>query len=188
MKKHIKFYFLALFSCLVSLLQAQVPQAGKLYYIYCDNDTQQYFHVNNSSLAVANTVDEGNPAYIFRCVANGDYLQFYNMGSGKYLAHKGLSNSGYNFTVSTEGAFVEGNVTLYSVSADRYFVMNNNGSFDQATETYNKTTTDYSTDYKFVEHDPRPQAGKYITSTATTTQSSISTTTTAHSAYPISAI
>lgn len=160
MKKHIKFYFLALFSCLVSLLQAQVPQAGRLYYIYCDNDTQQYFHVNNSSLAVANTADKGNPAYIFRCVANGDYLQFYNMGSGKYLAHKGLSNSGYNFTVSTEGAFVEGNVTLYSVSADRYFVMNNNGSFDQATETYNKTTTDYSTDYKFVEHDPRPQAGK----------------------------
>lgn len=160
MKKHIKFYFLALFSCLVSLLQAQVPQAGRLYYIYCDNDTQQYFHVNNGSLAVANTAEEGNPAYIFRCVANGDYLQFYNMGSGKYLAHKGLNNNGYNFTVSTEGAFVDGNVTLYSVNADRYFVMKNDGSFDQATGTYNKSNTNFSTDYKFVEHDPRPQAGK----------------------------
>lgn len=105
--------------CLCTYATAQIPEAGKLYYIYCDNDTQQYFHVNNSSLAVASEAEEGNPAYIFRCVANGDYLQFYNMGSGKFLAHKELSNSGYNFTVGTENAFVEGNVTLYSVNADR---------------------------------------------------------------------
>lgn len=160
MKRNLKFYISVLMLCLCTYATAQIPEAGKLYYIYCDNDTQQYFHVNNSSLAVASEAEEGNPAYIFRCVASGDYLQFYNMGSGKYLAHKGLSNSGYNFTVSTEKAFVEGNVTLYSVGADRYFVMKNDGNFDQATGTYNKTTTDYSTDYKFVEHDPRPQAGK----------------------------
>lgn len=146
--------------CLCTYATAQIPEAGKLYYIYCDNDMQQYFHVNNGSLAVTGEAEEGNPAYIFRCIANGDYLQFYNMGSGKYLAHKGVQNNGYNFTVSTENAFVDGNVTLYSVGADRYFVMKNDGNFDQATGTYNKTTTDYSTDYKFVEHDPRPQDGK----------------------------
>ena len=34
---------------------ALVPENGKTYYIYCDNDTPQYFYVNgNNSLAIAN--------------------------------------------------------------------------------------------------------------------------------------
>lgn len=142
---------------------AQLPEAGKLYYIYCDNDSPQYFYVNSSNnLAVASTNVPKSNDYLWLCstTTSGDvtYYQFKNL-KGKYLAHKGVSTTAYNFQLNKTNPNVTGNVNLFSVSAGKYFVMKYDGSFDQADGLYNKVSSDYSTDYKFVEYE-FPKAGE----------------------------
>lgn len=142
---------------------AQLPEAGKLYYIYCDNDSPQYFYVNSSNnLAVASTNVPKSNDYLWLCstTTSNDvtYYQFKNL-KGKYLAHKGVSTTAYNFQLNKKNPNVTGNVNLFSVAAGKYFVMKYDGSFDQADKTYNKVSSDYSTDYKFVEYE-FPKAGE----------------------------
>ena len=147
---------------------ALVPENGKTYYIYCDNDTPQYFYVNgNNRLAIANKPVSMSKAYLWQCTTTTDdngntYYQFRNQ-NGKYLAHKGVSNTAYNFQVNREKngttSFNANCVNLYSVDAGKYFVMKNDNSFDQADGLYNKTNSDFSTDYMFVEYE-FPKAGE----------------------------
>lgn len=124
---------------------------GASYYIYCDNDTRQYFYNNGGSLAVSEKRVHFSKKYLFTCAFDGQYYQFKNQ-AGKYLGHKGLSDAAYNFELREYIVDGEKRMALYSVTAGKYFVMKNDGNFDQADDTYNAKTTNFSTSYKFEEY------------------------------------
>ncbi len=130
-----------------------MPVPGAEYYIYSDTYyggeyVNRYLYNNNGTLTLS-TTNGGTDAYKWTAASDGTYYTFVNK-AGKYLAHKGVSDSPYNFTVSTDNVSHEG-VTLYSVNAARYFVVKNDGSkFDQSTITYNQASGDWCTDFVFV--------------------------------------
>lgn len=124
---------------------------GASYYIYCDNDTRQYFHNDSGSLGVAEKRVHFSKSYLFTCTFDGQYYQFKNQ-TGKYLGHKGLSETAYNFELREYTVGEETRIALWSVAANKYFVMKNDGTPDQADGTYNAETTDFSTSYKFEEY------------------------------------
>ncbi len=132
---------------------AHFPQAGKTYYIYCDNDTEQFFYNNNGTLAVSNGMSGDLTRYQFACAFDGTYYQFYNASSGKYFGFKAFSNNAYNFTLS-DGRPSGTAVHIYAGAASRYLVMKNTGAFDQAqTATFNKDNGDYSCNFVFIPAD-----------------------------------
>ena len=134
------------------------PENGKKYYIYADTYSggkyvNRYLYNDDGTLKMNAAVDETNNNYVWTCtVTNGKYT-FQNVGNpAKYLAHKGLADAAYNFTLGKANATHEG-TTIWSDGASRYFVTKNDGSaFDQATGTYNQTSGDWCTDYVFVEY------------------------------------
>ena len=134
------------------------PENGKQYYIYADTYqggayVNRYLYNNNGTLALSTTVDELSGNYLWTCtVANGKYT-FQNVGDNtKWLGHKALATSAYNFTLGKANANHEG-TTIWSDGASRYLVTKNDGSkFDQAQNTYNQTSGDWCTDYVFVEY------------------------------------
>ena len=127
-------------------------QDGRAYYIYCDNDEQQWFYNNEGSLAVSNSKVEGDNAYLWTCSYDGDYWTFSN-GAGGYFGFKEIADAPYNYTISTEQAIREGRVTMWGVNNERYLVIKDNGAFDQATAPiYDKEDTDFSSDFVFVEY------------------------------------
>ena len=132
---------------------ALVPQHGKTYYLYCDNDQAQWFYNNNGKLAVAANCNEGNPSFLWTCTRSGNDFYFEN-GAGGYMGYKAMSNGAYAFRVSdTDQVVREGCVTIYAQADSRYLVMNTNGAFDQASRAnYDKATTNYSSDFVFVEY------------------------------------
>lgn len=128
----------------------RIPVAGKYYYIANDNDTKLQASDESGTLTFAATADRVKSKYVWKAnvTAEGKFT-FQNLATGKYLKHKGLQDSPYNFEL--ENGFVPGQYSLYSEASSPYFVIKNDGTLDQASGTYNKTTTDYSTDYIFEE-------------------------------------
>ena len=129
-----------------------MPTPGVEYYIYSDTYhggefVNRYLYNNNGTLTLS-TDNAANDAYKWTAASDGTYYTFTNK-AGKYLGHKGMSDTPYNFTVAANASH-EG-VTLYSVGASRYFVVKNDGSkFDQSTITYDQTSGDWCTDFVFV--------------------------------------
>lgn len=122
------------------------PVPGHTYYIYCDNDTRQYFHNEGGTLKVSEKRTEWSSEYLFTCTFDGQYFQFKNM-KGKYLKHQGLQDAAYNFELAI---YLDG-VNL-KTPGGKYFVMNTDNSFSQADRgDYNPANTNYSTVYKFEE-------------------------------------
>ena len=129
------------------MLSDAFPKPGKTYYIYCDNDTRQYFYNDGGTLKVSEKRTEWSNEYLFTCSFDGQYFQFKNM-KGKYLKHHGLQDAAYNFELAT---YLDG-VNL-KTPGGKFFVMNTNGDFSQADRgDYDPATTDYSTVYKFEEY------------------------------------
>ena len=122
------------------------PTPGKTYYIYCANDTRQYFYNDGGTLKVSAERTEWSNEYLFTCSYDGKYFQFKNM-KGKYLKHQGLQDAPYNFELAT---YLDG-VNLKTPDGS-YFVMKADGGFDQSTSgTYDPKETNFSTVYKFEE-------------------------------------
>ena len=131
------------------------PIAGKKYYIYADTYyngayVNRYLYNNSGTLALNTTVGDAN--YMWLCSVDGENYTFQNVADPtKYLKHKGLQASPYNFKLGTGATSHEG-ITIYSVNDERYLVTKNDGSkFDQATGTYTQSSADWNTDYVFTE-------------------------------------
>ena len=124
------------------------PKPGKTYYIYCDNDTRQYFYNDGGTLKVSEKRTEWSNEYLFTCTFDGQYFQFKNM-KGKYLKHQGLQDAAHNFELAEYRDGV--NLKTPGLSSG-YFVMKNDNTFSQANRgDYDPATTDFSTVYKFEE-------------------------------------
>ena len=143
----------------IGITSTGTPENGKKYYIYADTYQNgkyvpRFFYNNNGTLALSTAADESSNNYVWTCAvdANSKYT-FQNVGDNtKYLAHKALADAAYNFTLGKTAANHAG-TTIWSDAAERYFVTKNDGStFDQATGTYNQASSDYCTDYVFVEY------------------------------------
>lgn len=134
------------------ITESPMPISGVEYYIYSDTYhggafVNRYLYNNNGTLTLS-TDNPASDAYKWTAASDGTYYTFTNK-AGKYLGHKGMSDTPYNFTVAANASH-EG-VTLYSVGASRYFVVKNDGSkFDQSTITYDQTSGDWCTDFVFV--------------------------------------
>lgn len=134
------------------IADSPMPIPGVEYYIYSDTYhggafVNRYLYNNNGTLTLS-TDNAASDAYKWTAASDGTYYTFTNK-AGKYLGHKGMSDTPYNFTVATNASHA--GVTLYSVGASRYFVVKNDGSkFDQSTITYNQTSGDWCTDFVFV--------------------------------------
>lgn len=131
------------------------PVDGEVYYIYSDTYqsgayVNRYLYADGSSLKLNTSLSLGS-AYQWTCKVTDDgKVQFQN-GAGKYLAHKGIQDTPYNFTLNKYNANHAIAATLYSDAASRYFVVKNDGtSFDQADRTYNQTTESHCTDFVFM--------------------------------------
>ena len=135
-----------------------LPEDGSTYYIYCDNDQPQYFYNNGGTLSVSNTCKEDNPNYLWHATLNGTTYVLQNEADKScYFGFKEMVSTPYSWTISQTNAFVQGNVTMvgdYGTRKGIYMVMKNDGKFDQANGTFNKTSSDYSTDYCFVKYTP----------------------------------
>ena len=137
------------------LANGMKPEAGKRYYIYADTYyngayVNRYLYNNSGTLALNTTVGDVN--YMWLCSVDGENYTFQNVADPtKYLKHKGLQASPYNFKLGTGATSHEG-ITIYSVNDGRYLVTKNDGSkFDQATGTYTQSSADWNTDYVFTE-------------------------------------
>lgn len=162
MRKIFTCMMLAFLGSILSLARAAdvLPEEGKTYFIKSDNvntnkeDEDYYLYDNNGKLALSAT--KGSKNYAWVCEKNGDYFQFKNYSTGKYLAHKTLSDTGFDFEINPDKKVNEGCLPLYSVKVDaqgRYLLVKNGGSgFDQSTnKLYNKSVDGYSSDYIFEE-------------------------------------
>lgn len=133
------------------------PEAGKKYYIYAptrptnDGDyVNRYLYNNSGTLSLNTAASDDN--YLWTCSVDGENYTFQNVGDPtKYLAHKAVAASPYNFTLGTGTTQYEG-ITIYSVNDSRFLVTKDDGTgFDQSTRAHNQSTEDYTTDYVFVE-------------------------------------
>ena len=131
------------------------PVAGKKYYIYADTYyngayVNRYLYNNSGTLALNTAVGDAN--YMWLCSVDGENYTFQNVADPtKYLKHKGIQASPYNFKLGTGNTSHEG-ITIYSVNDDRYLVTKNDGTeFNQATGTYTQSSADWNTDYVFTE-------------------------------------
>lgn len=147
------------------------PQEGKLYYLWNDNDSPLYFYnKGNGALGVAVAPTEGHPAFLWRigrveeevCQTIGYHTagdhyngySFQSVADDMYWSWKSLREEPYGFEILHDNAFVNGAFNLYGngyIAQEGRFValvIKNNGSLDQATyAAFNKTSTDYSSDY-----------------------------------------
>lgn len=132
-------------------IPTNIPVQGKTYYIYCDNDTRQYFYNDNGTLKVSNGITKNAELYKFTCTSfDGTYHQLQNVSSGKYFGFKAFSNEGYNLTIS-DGVPSGTAAHIYCNAASKYLVMKNDGSFDQADgSNYEKGSSNFSANYVFV--------------------------------------
>ena len=138
-----------------------LPENGKTYYIYCDNNTQQFFYNNGGALAVTNGITKDISLYTFTCtVTAGGKYQLKNVSNNKYFGFRGFSNSAYNLTI-TDGYPTGVATHIYCDAAGKYLVMKNDGRFDQA-DNANYTKDDnnaFSANYVFVD----VETGKLLT-------------------------
>lgn len=163
MRKFFTMMMLLLVGCIFSSVKAAdvLPEAGKTYYIKSDNvntskvDEDYYLYNDNGTLKLS--VAKGGDNYLWTCEKNGEYYRFKNK-TGKYLGHKNMSDTGFDFKIDPTKKVNEGCLPLYSVTVDaqggRYMLVNNGGSaFDQGSDVYDKNTTKFSSDYIFEEYD-----------------------------------
>lgn len=135
-----------------------IPENGKTYYIYSDtyNDgspVNRFLYADNSNLKM-NTSLQVDESYQWTCTVNDDGTMYFLNGDGKYLGYKTMSDESYAFTVANTNVYNENAVTLYANADSRYIVVANDGSkFDQAQGTFNPQTSQYCTDFVFVEAD-----------------------------------
>ena len=132
-------------------LAANYPVPGKTYYIYCDNNTSQYFYNDNGTLKVSNGITGNAELYKFTCTFDGTYYQFQNVSNGKYFGYKAFSDGAYNYLVE-DGVPAGGAVHLKANAAGAYLVMKNDGSFDNSSHA-NYTKDDgnaFAANYYFV--------------------------------------
>ncbi len=148
------------------------PVSGKMYYIYCHqkNGSDQWFYYNSSNqLSVSDSYVPKSNDYLFLCTittaSDGvtKQYQFKSLKGNYYLWHSGLG-SGNTFTLDTgttnSTADSQGNTSYYgpkSTNNDKYFVMKNDGTKDQATRQYYDNS--YSSNFQFVEYE-FPKAGE----------------------------
>ena len=132
-------------------LAANYPVPGKTYYIYCDNNTSQYFYNDNGTLKVSNGITGNAELYKFTCTFDGTYHQFQNVSNGKYFGYKAFSNGAYNYLVE-DGVPTGGAVHLKANDAGAYLVMKNDGSFDNSSHAnYTKDDNNaFAANYYFV--------------------------------------
>ena len=122
----------------------------KNVYLANDNDTKLQFSIENNALKVATTDDRLAEKYIWKVAVTSDgYYTFQNLATGKYLKHKGIQDDPYNFEL--RNGFVSGQYSMWSVNDNKYFVIKFDGTLDQANSTYNKNSTNFSTDFMFEE-------------------------------------
>ena len=134
----------------VVTLAANYPVPGKTYYIYCDNNTSQYFYNDNGTLKVSNGITGNAELYKFTCTFDGTYHQFQNVSNGQYFGFKTFTSSPYNYTLSNG---YDNALHMYGDANSRYLVMKTDGGFDQASgaDDYKKDDTNiYSANFCFV--------------------------------------
>lgn len=130
-------------------LAANYPVPGKTYYIYCDNNTSQYFYNDNGTLKVSNGITENAELYKFTCTFDGTYYQFQNVSNGQYFGFKTFTSSPYNYTLSNG---YDNALHMYGNANSKYLVMKTDGGFDQASGAdYKKDDANiYSANFCFV--------------------------------------
>lgn len=160
------FLMLLLWSGIISTTQAAdvLPEAGKTYFIKSDNvsvskaDEDYYLYNDNGSLKLS--VNRTGANALWTCEKVGDYYRFRNQ-AGKYLGHRTLSDTGYDFKIDPSQKVNDGCLPLFSVKAERYMLVNNGGTaFDQATGKYDKASSGFSSDYIFEEF---KEGSKFLT-------------------------
>ncbi|MCM1107469.1 MAG: glycoside hydrolase [Clostridium sp.] len=133
-----------------------LPLDGKTYYLYSDHyvnqtDTRFYFYDNNGTLSLSESKTNGAENYLWTCTVTDGGKYVLRNGSGRYFGFKALSETAYNFTIASS-ARMENGVTLYGDAASRYLVITSQKGFDQSSHpNYDKTTTQYSADFGFIE-------------------------------------
>lgn len=169
------FVMLAILGGILSVTKAAdvLPEAGKTYLIKSDNvntskvDEDYYLYNDNGELKLSAT--KSNSAnYQWTCEKNGENFRFKNK-AGKYLAFKTMSDAAYDFTIDPTKKINEGCLPLYGLHQNegKYMLVKNGGSgFDQARETFNKQTTNFSSDYIFEEYDENAKTLSVITDPA----------------------
>lgn len=131
-----------------------VPLNGKKYYIYADTYkngvyTNRYLYYTGSDLSTSTTHTLHDANYMWTCTVTEDGKYNFQNGSGKYLSHRGISDTAYNFEIRKDAKHA-GSVSIFSINANRYMVANDDtGAFNQANRTYNQDE-EWCSDYFFV--------------------------------------
>ena len=133
-----------------------LPIPGESYYIYADTYKNgqflhRYLYSEGAELKLNTTLskDADNYVWIAESANDGKY-SFFNK-AGKYLAHKGVSDSKHEFTVVVSTRHM--GVTLHTEGSNYFVIHNADGKFDQSSVTYDQTTENYCTDFVFVPVD-----------------------------------
>ena len=131
-----------------------LPTPGASYYIYADTYKDgkflnRYLYNDNGTLKLSTELDKGANSYIWTAASSSEGKYSFANKAGKYLAHKGMSDSKHEFTVAVSTRHM--GITLHSGSGKNYFVIHNNdGRFDQSSVTYDQTKENYCTDFVLV--------------------------------------
>ena len=132
------------------------PIVGVESYIYADTYKDgkflnRYLYSNNGTLTLSTDLLGGSANYIWTPAVTEDGKYNFANKAGKYLAHKGMSNSEHNFTVAATTHHM--GVTLHTQGSNYFVVKNADGGFDQSSTTYDQKTTNYCTDFVFIPTD-----------------------------------
>ena len=128
------------------------PIVGVESYIYADTYKDgaflnRYLYNNNGTLTLTTELSGADSFVWTPAVTEDDKYNFKNK-SGKYLAHKGMSDNAHNFTVAATTHHM--GVTLHTQGSNYFVIKNADGSFDQSSVTYDQTTKAYCTDFVFI--------------------------------------
>ena len=132
------------------------PIDGYDHYIYADTYKDgaflnRYLYKNGNTVALTTNLQKNNNSYIWTATKEEDGKYNFLNKDGRYLAHRGMSDSKHNFTVATSTHHA--GVTLHSASGNYWVIKNADGGFDQSTTTYDQTSTNYCTDFVFIPTD-----------------------------------
>ena len=132
------------------------PIVGHEHYIYVDTYKDgaflnRYLYNNNGTLTLSTTLQKNTDSYIWTAAVENDGKYNFANKAGKYLAHKGMSNTKHNFTVA-KSTHHHG-VTLHTQGNNYFVIKNADGGFDQSSITYDQTKTNFCTDFVFIPTD-----------------------------------
>ena len=132
------------------------PIAGADHYLYVDTYKDgaflnRYIYNNNGSATLTTTLQKNTDSYIWTAAVEEDGKWNFKNKAGKYLAHRGMSDSKHNFTVASTTHHM--GVTLHSASGNYWVIKNADGGFDQSSVTYDQKTTNFCTDFVFIPAD-----------------------------------